>query len=371
MILHIVGVHNATDHFFGLFKSAFPQKNIAIRIKGVGTDFDVLYDDKEINVGNEIELKRIVDFTSVTVVVVHLFSFTKERFVLRNLSNNVPVIWWIYGGDLYNHFLLKKGYKLYAPQTLPYVNKKKAQSIITKTKYLYSYYLRAIIDKRIIRRVKGIIPCEEPDYSLACWYIGKTVDLVNISPRQNILDYPYANGNDICIGHSASMTNNHLYALDIISKIDIGSSKVVLALSYNIQNEEYRNNVIERYRQVYGDNVKFLMEFQQEEEEYKRSFLNYKVAIFPCWRQEALGNIFTCFQLGVKVYLSKHNPCYSYFIKLGYYVYAIEEIKKREDFEPLSLEEKNTNRKLFIKIKRERDTTSPVILRKYFSQFID
>ena len=40
-------------------------------------------------------------------------------------------------------------------------------------------------------------------------------------------------GNSIMIGNSASGTNNHEYVMRILSKLDIGSRRVIVPLSYS------------------------------------------------------------------------------------------------------------------------------------------
>ena len=369
MILHIVGEHNATKSFTKIFFDTFPQQIVVVCLKGKGKGLDIIEYGKETTVLNEHEVLDIIDFSKISVVIVHLVTYQKERFVLKYISSKIPVIWWTYGGDLYNYFLYRKGYNLYAPQTIPFVleNQPKIRNI---KKWIASHIYRPYIDRRFMRRVHGIIPCDLPDYKLACSYLGRNVDLVNVSPRKLKIDLPFADGNDICIGNSASMTNNHLYALDIIKRISIGSSKIILPLSYNVQSENYKEEVIKRYRQQLGNHVSFLFDFQNADE-YRRSFLNYKVAIYPCWRQEALGNIFTCLQLGVKIFLSKYNPCLDIFLELGYYIYTIEDVSNEQDLNPLTQSEKEHNRDLYLKLRQERILSTPQILKQYFSKFVD
>lgn len=368
MLLNIVGVHNATKPFTKIFTDAFPNQIITVCLKEKGNGADLLMDGKEYSFQNEEDMPRQIDFSKVSVVVVHLVTFQKECFILKYISPDVPVIWWVYGGDLYNCFLYGRGYKLYAPQTLPFVRSSQ-NGIFFLKRMIFDYLYRPWLDKRFFKRIKGIIPCEQPDYEFACKLTGKTLDLVNISPRSKNIDLPFAEGGDICIGHSASMTNNHLYALDIIKKIPLGNSKLVLPLSYNVQSADYKEEVMKQYRQCFGEKVSFLLDYQSLDE-YRKGYLNYKVALYPCWRQEALGNIFICLQLGIKVFLSIHNPCYQYFKKLGYYIYAMEDITGTDILTPLSLAEKEYNRNLYLKISQERNTSIPQTVKGYFSKYV-
>lgn len=368
MILNIVGIHNATKSFTKIFTDAFPDKVVTVCLKGKGNGADLLIEGKEYSFQNEEKLNKMIDYSQISVVIVHLVTFQKERFILKHVSADVPVIWWVYGGDLYNYFLYRHGYALYAPQTLPFVLLKQREANIKKK--IVDYLYRPIVDKRFLRRIKGIIPCEQPDYDLACELLDRKLDLVNISPRSKTNELPFADGEDICVGHSASMTNNHLYALEILKRIPLEKSKLVLPLSYNVQSENYKEVVMTQYCQYFGDKVSFLLDYQSYDE-YKKGYLNYKVAFYPCWRQEALGNIFICLQLGVRVFLSIHNPCYQYFKKLGYYIYAMEDIKGAESLTPLPIEEKEHNRNLYLKISQERNNSISQTVKQYFSQYVD
>lgn len=368
MILNIVGIHYVTRPFTKILTDAFPSQIVTICLKGRGKDVDILIDGKEFSLQNEDEVSKQIDFSQISVVVVHLLTLHKELFILKHISPKVPVVWWVYGGDLYNDFLYRKGYILYAPKTLPFVLSTQRDIFIFK-RFVYNHLYRPWIDKKFLKRIKGIIPCEQPDYDLACELLGRTLDLVNISPRGKIIELPFAEGDDICIGHSASMTNNHLYALDIIKKIPLGNSKLVLPLSYNVQSLYYKEEVMSQYSQCFGEKVSFLLDYQNIEE-YRRGFLNYKAALYPCWRQEALGNIFICLQLGIRVFLSIHNPCYQYLKKLGYYVYAMEDITGLNSLTPLSLMEREHNRNLFMEISQEHNKSIPQIVKDYFFKYV-
>lgn len=367
MILHIVGSHMATRGSLSLFEDTFPNKNVIL----------YLLDDGKANVINNGITKSFssikdavkeTDLTSVKVVVIQLLLHKKKMVLLKYIPSHIPVIWHMFGGDLYNHFLFIKGYELYAPQTIRYLKKEVGFPLNVK-KFLFNKIWVKIVDHIVIKRIVGVIPCLEPDFYLACDYLKKEFDYVNIHRIQKKLSLPFTTGNDILIGHSASMTNNHLYVLDILKNVALGDSKLYLPLSYNIQNAEYKSDVKLKYKVTFGENVNFMEELQ-EREAYVNGFMNYKAAFFPCWRQEALGNIYICFQLGVKVFLSTHNPCYNYFKKVGFYVYDIESIIDEKDLAPLSQEEKERNRDLFVEMRNNKDLIVNRVIKSYFSKFV-
>lgn len=367
MILHLQGIHSASEIFLKNFRSVFPEKNIVLRFHNEGNGVTVLNQEKEEQYDDIDSFARVFDFSKISVVVVYFLDFKKEVFLNKYIPKDIPIIWWMYGGDLYGPLYLK-GYELFAPQTIPYVEDKR-RGIIRRIKRYINRCYKAYYSNRILKRIKGVVPCEKPDYSLACWLLGRVVDHVDIYPRDDMPQYVIDNGNDICVGHSASLSVNHLYALDILKKVDIQDSCVVLPLSYTIHSEEYRQSVVREYKKVFGNKVKSIFEYQ-DLETYEKGFLNYKVAIYPSWRQEALGNIFICFNLGVKVFLSCYNPCYDFFKEQGYCIYALEDIKSSEDLSPLTQEKKELNRKIYERVKQERAIVAPENLKVYFSRYV-
>ena len=370
MILHIIEQHSAGLYYVGKFEEMFPQRNITIFIKG-RNNVEIFRNGDVTPFSSIKKAVSHLNFDEIKIVLAEFVSFRKEYIILKYIPKSKPIVWWMFGGDLYDHFLYYKGYKLYALQTADYRHRHwKQQNIWKQIAFRFFKPLQKnIIDYLFLKRVIGVISCVPPDYYLSCRLFKHPIEFVDIHPHFIILDLPFATGNDIMVGHSASMTCNHLYILDIIRGIDIKQSELHLTLSYNIQRDGYRTEVMEKYSNCFDDHVKFILDYM-DKNTYRRSFLNYKVAIFGSWRQEALANIYICFQVGVKVFLSINNPCLDHFRKEGYYVYALEDIKSPEDFNPLTLEQKEHNRSVFIEKKEKRDAIVANNMKDYFLKYV-
>ena len=366
MILHLIDDHIAASSFLKGFMELFPTSNIIMRFCR-GGKVEVVKDTAPIVFNSAKEAMSSIDFSLVKVIVVQLLTTTKSKAIATYVPRRVPVVWWTYGGDLYNRVLQREGYELYSSQTRFFNQTHEKKGLLLKMKmFLYDGLFIKYCDKKVIERTEGIIPCLYPDYEQACKWLNKKFELVDVTPWQEILDCPLTRGNNIMIGHSASLTNNHLYALDILKGMELDDSLITLPLSYNIQSEAYRKEVMRKYRETYGDKVNFLLELM-DLQTYKKNFLNYKMAIFPCWRQEALGNIFTCIQLGLRIVMSNHNPCYKYLCDLGFIISSLEDLR---DLKPLVLEEQQKNRSLFIRLKKERDVQVVNNMKNYFSKYL-
>lgn len=365
LILHIVNDHRAAKSFLSYFDKVFQGHNLVLRVCDSGLT-KIEKENEILSFPNIQTAINNLDFLLIKIIDVQFLSVTKIKAIVRYIPKNIPIVWWIYGGDLYNYFLEKRGYQLYAPQTKKYLKRDSEGSFDLKLKkIIHDKIYMDYMDKKIIERIVGIIPCLYPDYEQACLWLKKEFDLVEIIQRKPI-NFPLAKGNDILVGNSASMTNNHLYALDYMKKLDLGNSKIVLPLSYNIQSEAYRKGVMGEFRTSFGDNVEFMLNLI-DKNAYRQHFQRYKMAIFPSWRQEALGNIHCCLQQGIRVVLSEHNPCYKYYKDLGFKVCALETL---HDFNELLEEDKCYNRDLFIKCANERNLRVSENLKSYFSKYI-
>ena len=368
MILHIQSDHFASDPCLKRFQAAFPHKNIAVRLHESDKTVTIIKEGEEKLFENAKEATKSIDYSTISIVVVYHLDFQKVLFIVGCVPKQKPIVWWMYGWDLYTR-LWHKGYDLYAPQTLSFIKKEK-KGLVLKMKLFLEYIYRNYYDKKVLKRIVGVVPCELPDYNLSLSLFKKKVDHIDIFGRSLIQGMTFSTGNDIVVGHSASMSVNHLYALDILKRFDIGDSRIVLPLSYTVQSDLYRRGVMEEYNNRFGSNVRFLLEYQ-DIETYRNNFLNYKVAIYPSWRQEALGNINICFQLGIKVFLSKHNPCLEYYKEKGFVIYALEEIQGETDLCPLTQEQKEKNLAIYLSIKNERDRVAPINLKAYFAKYAE
>ncbi len=128
----------------------------------------------------------------------------------------------------------------------------------------------------------------------------------------------------IQIGNSATITNNHLEILKILSKFKRENIKIFAPLSYG--DMEYANQVISYGKEIFGDKFIPIQKFMPLEE-YYRFLYTMDVAIFGMKRQQALGNIFMQIQMGCKIYFDRESLLWSYFTQdLGCVISDMSEI---------------------------------------------
>ncbi len=178
------------------------------------------------------------------------------------------------------------------------------------------------------------------------------------------------NGNDILLGNSASFTNNHLEALEMLKGMDIGNRKIIVPLSYG--NSKYADYIQNKGTELLGENFIPLRKFMPLNE-YTSIISGCGVTIMNHYRQQAEGNILTMLWLGSKVYLNESNTFYQYLKRAGAVIFTMEKDFSEGNLsvlENLSPEEIKHNRDILKKeigeervIQRLRDS-----VRKYFLQ---
>lgn len=128
-------------------------------------------------------------------------------------------------------------------------------------------------------------------------------------------------GNNILLGNSASFTNNHLEAIDLISELGLGKLKVYCPLSYG--NEQYAKKVIKYGKQHLGEVFTPVKEFLPLDQ-YNDILKSCGVVIINTYRGQAAGNILSTLFQGSKVFLSEKNLIYHYLKRIGCFVYSVE-----------------------------------------------
>jgi len=131
--------------------------------------------------------------------------------------------------------------------------------------------------------------------------------------------------NAILLGNSATATNNHLEALDILE--NSGSSRtIILPLSYGDKNYA---KLINGY---INSNPKLLNKCQVLDAfmplaEYNAIINGCGFVIMNHVRQQALGNIVAMMYRGSKVFFREESVLYKYFKNMNAFVYSVQELK--------------------------------------------
>ena len=377
-ILHLISDHQVIERTLRVYESVFPGCNDVLVFNNTGNCFKRLKNDytgRVINKDNLQEMANNYNFSAITHVIAHYMTLDKADFI-KMVPSGIHVCWEIYGYDLYEQFLLPLGYKMYYTSPIPYFKHPIIRRyfggvmdlFLTMKGVKYSLKCqRKNLFKYLANRVDSIQYCCKYDASFVEDFSGRTIpsyEVFNYSLSEVLGDLEgasFVEGNNILIGNSASLSNNHLYALKKIRNISIpAGSKLIIPLSYG-GTKQYAQTVIEEYKKVYSDELEVLNDYMPLHE-YNKVFLNLRAIILSSWRQESQGTAIMAFYLGIKVFMSERSPLYKWFVDCGFFVFAIEMITSEDLETPLPMEVKTNNRALVIE--RYSDERIEEILRK-------
>ena len=140
----------------------------------------------------------------------------------------------------------------------------------------------------------------------------------------------------VVVGNSATDTNCHIEAFGLLSRFQNEKIRIVCPLSYG--NSDYRNAVIKKGTEIFGDKFVPLSDFVPRDEYVKR--LNEcDVGVFYNNRQQGMGNISILLGLGKKVYLREGTSMWNSYCHKGYVIFSTSQIEKSafEDFAAFDL----------------------------------
>lgn len=327
MILHLVDDEKVINRAVDLFDRVYPKENLFVVdipaanyvFKHVGLKEDVV----SAVFGSSKFYNIIGDLNQYSAIVFHNLTRNKCRFIRKNKSLKAKFIWILWGFDLYS-FLEAKGYDLYTNT--------KDFNILTRCKIS----IKKILQKNFYNILyadayKRIDICACPvkgDYELLKNYIDINArwQWFNYFPVDEIINTlnlgETVSGDNILVGNSGAITNNHIEAFKLLSQFDLGNRSVITPLTYG--DSLNINHVINGGKKLLAENFSPVLGFLPISE-YNYVIKESSIVIMPHYRQQAMGNLIILLYLGAKVYLYKKNPVFNYFKSLGLKIFSIED----------------------------------------------
>ena len=150
-------------------------------------------------------------------------------------------------------------------------------------------------------------------------------------------------GSDWLLGNSATASNNHADAFELL-RGRLGEGRVVVPLSYG--DGVYGEKVAERGRDVLGERCDPLREWMSLDD-YNRRIQRCGFVLMNHRRQQAVGNIGASLYRGATVYLRRENPLFPFYRGLGLTLRAVDELADGSGpVLPITPEEQVSNRKI-------------------------
>lgn len=298
---------------------------------------------------DNVFINKLTDFD---IVVLHSFTdFGKS--VVKRLKKNTsysPKVLWIGMGFDYMDLLYSNRVDLLTSNSF-FVNYRFCDKCYSLKNYLKNVFNGVRAYKNIdffspvleseFRLVKKNHPNFLPKY--VSWNYPDTLDLIEDQFNKVV------SGNNILLGNSATLTNNHLEIIDMISSRQdfLSGGKLVCPLSYG---EKGYAKFISKYgNEKLSGGFYPLINFMPYGD-YISLISSCSVVIMNHIRQQGAGNVIAMIFLGATVYLNEKNPLYNYFLSLGVVLFSIQDLKKNPNMRTIRLsDEQILNNKKIIK----------------------
>lgn len=343
MILHILQDEKFSEMAIELFESVSKNKNDYCVITNK-SDFKFIKTSKvkKISHLNLIDGSFLRTFKNYDFVVLHLLD-QKNKFMIMNASKDVKFLWVGWGMDYYDFI----SQDLHLEQTKSLILNQQNYSIKNILKnFLKNLVFRSYSNTDIMMRIDFFAPVLNNEYELVKQHFDefkpKFVDWNYGTLEQIVSGFKdiKLNGNNVLVGNSATPTNNHYEAFDLLKQIKF-DNKVVAPLSYGV--EEYKNIIIKLGNDLFQQNFYPLTDFMTLEE-YLKLISTCSVVVMNHLRQQAIGNINIMLYLGARVFLNKKNPAYDFYKELGITLNTVDELTMELINQPLTYIEVANNR---------------------------
>lgn len=129
-------------------------------------------------------------------------------------------------------------------------------------------------------------------------------------------------GPDVLVGNSATASNNHVEAFDLLAGRS-GVGRVIAPLSYG--NADYGRKVAQAGARLFGDRFDPLTQWMPLDE-YNRRIGGCGFVLMNHRRQQAVGNVGAAVFKGAAVYLRAENPLYAFYRDLGLHLRSVAEL---------------------------------------------
>ena len=145
---------------------------------------------------------------------------------------------------------------------------------------------------------------------------------------------------DIIIGNSATATNQHCQALDMLKQFKDENIRIHLPLNYGLGDyQAYAKKVTDYAVSIFGSEKVVPLTEKLSGEEYLKYLNSMDVGLYNNDRQQAMGNITQMVLCGAKVYIRRDTNMWEHYRHLGCQLHDIEEISGYDSIDALIRED--------------------------------
>lgn len=351
-ILHVSDDNIFVNSAFHVFEKSFPGGNHFLifshnnAVKSVSQDIPVTLLD------SKLRPERYQGIEDFNYIVLHSLSYQNAYWLLnQTMPKSQRIIWMLHGYE-FNDGALVKNKEKFSVKTMHFLSF--SFKIRSAIKLLLRPFVETFVttqNKTVVRAARTIdyfgVLYEEEYAKLKLKYAFKAEMLFfTYYPLSRIVpeEIGFVSGNNILLGNSASLHNNHLDIIEQLKEIDLRESKVITPLSYGDRN--YMKYVSKQGHEKLPRNFYPLDTFMPIED-YNKLLNSCGVTIMNHYIQQAVGTILAMLYLGSKVYLNPKNSVYHFLLRIGVVVFNVEtDLKNANSLMPLEIQQKESNREI-------------------------
>lgn len=365
-VLHISTDEKFIDSARWQFETVLPKQNtfvVIISNKGYKLKYIKNGKDFTLKVCSLDSIDFLVDLSKkYDLVCFHGLDYFRSRIILK-LPTGTKILWLLWGIEVYNNPRISK-MPLYGIETQNKFYRKSpsartADRLKDSLRPLYFWvffhsYTPNYSIKKAVERVNycGVLYKEELDFikqrtkSQAtflkfCYYPLELILKGNMDAK--------VNGENILIGNSASLTNNHLDIFKYIEQLPIKEKKLIVPLNYG--DLEYGKEIISIGSTKFANNFCPITKFM-DLQDYNKILKSCGLTIIGSIRQQAIGTVLIMVYMGSKVFLDERNSVYKYLQGLEVKIFSINKDLRSSNekvFNLLTEAEKEKNRNILVK----------------------
>lgn len=297
MILHVMTLEKFTPLFIHFVKDNFDAgKHKFTFITSPRYEFGLTEDDNAEFLYKDDDFEVLTDYMeSAEKIILHSLKRDKVHSILRNNPHLLKkCIWVMWGGDFY----------------YPTTYNDDHLHIIENVPYLVNVLDEEIDMVRNVYNAKG--------KHIRSFFYNTTI--FHECSMDNDIE-----GTEILLGHSAVVENRHIEYMEKLAQFIDEDIRIKCPLVYPKSNAEYRDKVIQRGRELFGDKFIYLIDFIPLDE-YLDWIDTINIAVFPSSRQHGMGNLVNLLGSRKKVFLDTRVSTWSFFKRMGVTLYPLDAV---------------------------------------------
>ncbi|MFA5044450.1 MAG: TDP-N-acetylfucosamine:lipid II N-acetylfucosaminyltransferase [Paludibacter sp.] len=328
-LMHICLDEKFIDSANDTFEKSFPESNDFYVLLEKGDKLRYVSSNKNVKTVENAKYIEVIlnSVNNYNLVVLHGLN-ELQALVVKKLPKNIKTLWLFWGFELSENPYLRGKDKIVGELT----NKTFYKNIwFQKISRQIYYILKRKQDpyKEITTAAKRIdyfadVSKEHYNYCIQNGIFKAQFVRFSYYPIefifQGTVDLKISDSN-ILLGNSATITNNHLEAFSLLSKISLKSKKIITPLSYG--DHFYKKRIVKEGEKLFRDSFIPLLHYMPLNE-YNKILQKCGIVIMNHYRAQAFGNIVASLWLGAKVFLNEQNFIYQYLVRTGINIYSLD-----------------------------------------------